>query len=605
MRRKSLLGIGTLFVLSILACVFLIATYRGLRQAQHDFALFAAIKSNDSHAAISALNAGADANARYTGEKPPSLRDQALLLLANLFPHKTEESSKRRLSALMYLFEREMDTPEHPQSSPGEVENSDIVKALLEHGADPNVRGSGRMTPLMRAALMDETDSLKLLLQHGADIHAKDEDGETALHHAATSITAADVQMLLAKGADIDAQAKHGETPLILAAYFDRIEIVPVLIAAHAALNRKDKDGYTALDHAQKKHADEVVALLRQAGATATTVADDPPPAPTPNVKKSVPSPAADVLALGMRSAVPEVENSQDSEAYFWVSGRQILWMQPDAAHKQFHLDFIDPQNGAKTPLDAFNAYSGPFNPVVKGGTVGYASTKEVIQLYPTPTSALSPDGKWLLWDASAGSPHAWRAATVDAREQRQWQNAPSTDNVFWLPDSRHWMQFYGSSAQSGYDRLAIYSLTNGEKPQKVQITGLGDIILLGVTNRKTVLAYEFNFGSKRSRVKMLEVGYSRTSESARRFTITLPKRADVVKMLLSPTGDRIAWIMDDGVTFSEKGEVWISDTTGHQMHLLGRLEGDMAFKRNLHWLPDGKHLSFRHQGDLWTVPVP
>jgi len=34
-------------------------------------------------------------------------------------------------------------------------------------------------------------------------------------------------------------------------------------------------------------------------------------------------------------------------------------------------------------------------------------------------------------------------------------------------------------------------------------------------------------------------------------------------------------------------------------------LEGESAWRRELHWLPDGKRLSFVHQSALWTVEIP
>jgi len=46
----------------------------------------------------------------------------------------------------------------------------DVVKLLLEHGADPNVQDDEGETPLHHAAAWrDNVDIVRLLLEHGAD----------------------------------------------------------------------------------------------------------------------------------------------------------------------------------------------------------------------------------------------------------------------------------------------------------------------------------------------------------------------------------------------------------------------------------------------------
>src|SRR3954453_23156550 len=45
----------------------------------------------------------------------------------------------------------------------------DAVRALLEAGADPNVRQQGGYTPLLQAAHADDPELTGMLLEHGAD----------------------------------------------------------------------------------------------------------------------------------------------------------------------------------------------------------------------------------------------------------------------------------------------------------------------------------------------------------------------------------------------------------------------------------------------------
>ncbi|HEU0047831.1 MAG TPA: ankyrin repeat domain-containing protein [Nitrososphaera sp.] len=56
-----------------------------------------------------------------------------------------------------------------------------IVKMLLEHRADPNIRERGGYTPLHAAAQNGDEDMIRILLFGGADLMLKSHDGKTAL----------------------------------------------------------------------------------------------------------------------------------------------------------------------------------------------------------------------------------------------------------------------------------------------------------------------------------------------------------------------------------------------------------------------------------------
>ena len=62
--------------------------------------------------------------------------------------------------------------------------HSEIVKWLLENGADPNYRYANNYSPLLNAAANGHLEILQLLIAHGADLHAKTNDGKTALAFA-------------------------------------------------------------------------------------------------------------------------------------------------------------------------------------------------------------------------------------------------------------------------------------------------------------------------------------------------------------------------------------------------------------------------------------
>jgi ankyrin repeat protein len=188
-----------------------------------------------------------------------------------------------------------------PAAKPsGTLDAVDIVKALLTHGADVNVKlkapllqrnhtagdpglGEGA-TPLMRAAKSGDADLMRMLLDKGADPAAVLRNHTTALMIAAgmtwrdgggalptrdrgTDQGAVDaIELLLAApGADINAVNDAGDTALHGAVQRGS-EVVIRFLAAHGArLDVKNKQGRTPLDvaSARREHAG-TAALLRQ-----------------------------------------------------------------------------------------------------------------------------------------------------------------------------------------------------------------------------------------------------------------------------------------------------------------------------------------------------
>jgi hypothetical protein len=73
--------------------------------------------------------------------------------------------------------------------------------ALLDHGADVNVRGMHGATPLIDAAMRDRARMIALLAARGADLEARDALGYTALQRATQNRYEDSVRALLAAGA--------------------------------------------------------------------------------------------------------------------------------------------------------------------------------------------------------------------------------------------------------------------------------------------------------------------------------------------------------------------------------------------------------------------
>jgi ankyrin repeat protein len=107
----------------------------------------------------------------------------------------------------------------------------ELMRLLLEHGADPNLTSAGGRTALMFAAARPSgfrgsenrgseakvLGAIALCLDAGADVGAADANGQTALHLAALQAEDSVVTLLAANGADLRAQDARGRTPLDLA----------------------------------------------------------------------------------------------------------------------------------------------------------------------------------------------------------------------------------------------------------------------------------------------------------------------------------------------------------------------------------------------------
>ena len=63
---------------------------------------------------------------------------------------------------------------------------------------------------LHRAAKENRVDIVRLLIEQGADAHARGKDGSTPLHHAAWDDSLEVARLLIEKGADVNARDKGG-----------------------------------------------------------------------------------------------------------------------------------------------------------------------------------------------------------------------------------------------------------------------------------------------------------------------------------------------------------------------------------------------------------
>ena len=108
--------------------------------------------------------------------------------------------------------------------------NADIVRLLLEHGADVNAQSSSGNTPLMYACAGGHEDVVTLLLESNANVEDHNENGHTPLMEAASAGHVGVAKILLGHGAGINTHSNEfKESALTLACYKGHLEMVRFL----------------------------------------------------------------------------------------------------------------------------------------------------------------------------------------------------------------------------------------------------------------------------------------------------------------------------------------------------------------------------------------
>ena len=125
------------------------------------------------------------------------------------------------------------------------------VQALLAHGAEVNAKDSRRgQTALMRAVAQKHADVVRSLIDRGADVRARSKDGFSPLLFAAREGDLESAKILLAAGAEVNESSSEFGAPLLLAASSGHQDLALLLLQRGANPNAADRYGATGLHYA-------------------------------------------------------------------------------------------------------------------------------------------------------------------------------------------------------------------------------------------------------------------------------------------------------------------------------------------------------------------
>ena len=212
-----------------------------------------ALAADNGHAAIveRLLARGANPNAASETGVTPLMRASRVgsvaavsALLAGGAQVNAAERDRQQTALIWAVAQR------HPE----------IVKALLENGADPKARTVVRRLTVM---LDQGPPGVKTAREHA---HQIDAGGSTALLFAASSGSVASAAALLDHGADVNDTAADGNSALVLAAFAGHGSVARLLIDRGADVDAAGA-GYSALHAAVLRGDTETVNALLAKGA--------------------------------------------------------------------------------------------------------------------------------------------------------------------------------------------------------------------------------------------------------------------------------------------------------------------------------------------------
>ncbi|HZO91550.1 MAG TPA: hypothetical protein VFB38_24725 [Chthonomonadaceae bacterium] len=302
---------------------------------------------------------------------------------------------------------------------------------------------------------------------------------------------------------------------------------------------------------------------------------------------------------------------------YYWLSNQKVLFCRKDSRGREPLFCFV-PATGQEKPLPALSR--------LLQASAGDPATIKV-----------SPDGQWLIW-ASAHRNRICGARLDGSRSFRGFLSAPSS--FHWLGRSGRWVECLWGDQGAACCHALVHSVSSPHRLRRVPVTPrLSAPFLITLTSHQHLLTAsvpEGRLNGSRFRVSIQQAGLGNNRAPHRRFTIALPPGRKLCELEFSPNGDRVVWLLEESYVppvsawlhrvcpeySASSGPalgIWISRLDGTQMREVGCVPVTRSWQEHnrvpiqqwarlwpvhIHWLPDGKQLSFVYRDALWMVPA-
>lgn len=236
-------------------------------------ALVTAVKNDDKEMVSLLIEKGAKVNLDYGGKLPLDFAEGEELITLLRNHGAITKAEQDRLNIDFVNAVRCHDVAKVKCLIP-QISNIDII--VPGHELEVEVITSvgvkkEALTPLMYAADYYDIDMVKLLVENGANVNAKDSHGRNALMYAVFRHDVSMIEFLASKGGNVNIKSFNdlgtGITPLMVATDDGNIETVAELIKNGANVQAQTSRGSTALSVAKARGHTEIENLLRKTGA--------------------------------------------------------------------------------------------------------------------------------------------------------------------------------------------------------------------------------------------------------------------------------------------------------------------------------------------------
>ncbi len=178
------------------------------------------------------------------------------------------ETIKKMIKENPDLVNSRNSTGRFPLEMAAQTGQTDIVKFLLENGADVNLNRGGATALHMAAIYGGKTEVITLLLENGADINARTGNGYTPLNLAVIGKQKEIAELLIEKGGEINLENQNFTQLLFISASGGIKKIADIALKKEVDFFLRTENGDTLLHSASEGGITELAELLLSKGIT-------------------------------------------------------------------------------------------------------------------------------------------------------------------------------------------------------------------------------------------------------------------------------------------------------------------------------------------------